>query len=51
LESSPQLEHGGNKKRKENIEEDEYIYYKIKLARSEVNDPNEREKTCLMMQK
>ncbi len=42
------FEQGENKKKK-NIEEDKYIYYGTKHAKSEASDPNEIEKTCLMM--
>jgi hypothetical protein len=33
------------------IEEDKYIYYRIKPTRSETSDPKEKEKMGLMMQK
>jgi hypothetical protein len=38
-------------RKKKNIEEDKYIYYGTKHAKSEASDPNEIEKTGLMMQK
>jgi hypothetical protein len=31
--------------KEKNIKEDKYIHCRTKLARNEVNDPNEREKT------
>jgi hypothetical protein len=33
------------------IKEDKYIYYRIELAKNEASEPNEREKTSLMMEK
>jgi hypothetical protein len=38
-------------RKEKNIEEDKYICYKTEPTKNEANDPNEREKTSLMMQK
>jgi hypothetical protein len=36
-------------RKERSIEEDKCIYYGTKHAKSEASDPNETEKTCLMM--
>jgi len=36
-------------RKERSIEEDKYVYYGIKHAKSEASDPNEIEKTGLMM--